>query len=226
MLRADRWMRVPRAHVVHARHLADPARGWAACSGSTRASPRSFGWGGREHFVDPDYLARLAEPAAGGARGAAPAGLDGVPRLGPRRRVPGPVAVDLRRLDEPAPGLRRASRCSCRRPRCGCSRAGRRATSTPTWTSTASRPRSLDDMPLAERPATLDRAALDYCLADAFHPGCEVTWPIRHASMYMAPFRIRHRAIGDPEPSPGKALTPDRRAGRRRTAVRAGPRRA
>ena len=54
----------------------------------------------------------------------------------------------------------------------------------------------------------LDRAALIHCLADAFHPGCEVTWPIRHVSMFMAPFRIRHRASTDPETWPGTQLTP------------------
>lgn len=53
-------------------------------------------------------------------------------------------------------------------------------------------PRSIDEVPLALQPAMLDRAALDFCLADAFHPGCEVTWPIRHVSIYSSPFRIRH----------------------------------
>ena len=54
----------------------------------------------------------------------------------------------------------------------------------------------------------LDRAALTFCLADAFHPGCEMTWPVRHASMYSAPFRIRHRRPDDLEPSFGPTLTP------------------
>lgn len=74
---------------------------------------------------------------------------------------------------------------------------------------------TLDEVPLAEQPTMLDRAALDFCLADAFHPGCEMTWPIRHATMYMAPFRIRHRRedervypIGDTL-SPAEALAAD-----------------
>lgn len=50
---------------------------------------------------------------------------------------------------------------------------------------------SLDKLPLALQPAALDRAAMEFCLADAFHPGCEMTWPMRHASMYRAPYRIR-----------------------------------
>ena len=28
--------------------------------------------------------------------------------------------------------------------------------------------------------------------ADAFHPGCEMAWPMRHHTLYMAPFRIAH----------------------------------
>lgn len=55
----------------------------------------------------------------------------------------------------------------------------------------------------------IDRAALDYCLADAFHPGCEVTWPIRHLTMYSAPFRIRRRDASAPEPDYGDTLTPE-----------------
>jgi hypothetical protein len=74
-------------------------------------------------------------------------------------------------------------------------------------------PESLDDVPLAEQPATLDRAALKYCLADAFHPGCELTWPIRHLSMYAAPFRLLHRPADQPEPDYGDVLTPDRALG-------------
>jgi hypothetical protein len=66
----------------------------------------------------------------------------------------------------------------------------------------------LDELPLASQPAMLDRAALTFCLADAFHPGCEMTWPMRHTSMYMAPFRLRHRAIGEAEPAIGSQLTP------------------
>ena len=57
---------------------------------------------------------------------------------------------------------------------------------------------ALEAVPLAAQPAMLDRAALDFCLADAFHPGCELTWPMRHLSLYSAPYRIRHAA-----PSPG-----------------------
>jgi hypothetical protein len=66
---------------------------------------------------------------------------------------------------------------------------------------------AIDEVPLAEQPAMLDRAALEFCLADAFHPGCEMTWPVRHATMYSAPYRWRHRAKTNPEPNYGSTLT-------------------
>lgn len=71
----------------------------------------------------------------------------------------------------------------------------------------------IDDVPLADQPATLDRAALDFCLADAFHPGCEMTWPMRHLSLYYKPFRIRARAPGVPETNYGPTLDQARALG-------------
>lgn len=44
----------------------------------------------------------------------------------------------------------------------------------------------LEDAPLAEQPGLLDRAALDFCLGGPFHPGCEMTWPMRHLTLYSA----------------------------------------
>ncbi len=76
------------------------------------------------------------------------------------------------------------------------------------WDPHAQGPAHLDDVPLAEQPAMLDRAALDFCLADAFHPGCEVTWPMRHASIYSAPGRIAHAPANTPQPDYGDQLTP------------------
>ena len=68
-------------------------------------------------------------------------------------------------------------------------------------------PGTLDAVPLAKRPAMLDRAALSFCLADAFHPGCEMTWVMRQGTLYMSPFRIRHRAPNTSEPNYGSQLT-------------------
>ncbi|MBN8938895.1 MAG: CTQ-dependent glycine oxidase GoxA [Rhizobiales bacterium] len=47
--------------------------------------------------------------------------------------------------------------------------------------------RQIDDMPLSLRPEALTRAALDACSGGAFHPGVEITWPIRHAALYRSP---------------------------------------
>jgi len=82
-------------------------------------------------------------------------------------------------------------------------------------------PRRIDEVALPQQPAMLDRAALEFCLADAFHPGCEVTWPIRHRSMYLEPpsvpgtgqaglqtsFRIRPADEGSTMPDYGPTLT-------------------
>jgi hypothetical protein len=55
-----------------------------------------------------------------------------------------------------------------------------------------SKPKTIDEYPIAEQPDMLTKAAMDFCLADAFHPGCEMTWPMRNSGMYMAPFRLKH----------------------------------
>jgi L-lysine epsilon oxidase-like protein len=55
-------------------------------------------------------------------------------------------------------------------------------------------PRHIEDVPLDEQPEMLDRASLEFCLADAFHPGCKMTWPMRTAGLYMAPFRRKPSA--------------------------------
>ncbi|WP_299143057.1 LodA/GoxA family CTQ-dependent oxidase [uncultured Tateyamaria sp.] len=61
------------------------------------------------------------------------------------------------------------------------------------WDPNHQPPQHLSDIRVQDQPAMLDQAALHFCLADAFHPGCELTWPMRHASLYSSPFRIRHR---------------------------------
>lgn len=64
------------------------------------------------------------------------------------------------------------------------------------WDPTVLPPADLASTPLPFQPTMLDEAAMDNCLADAFHPGCELTWPMRHASMFRAPFRIREASGG------------------------------
>jgi L-Lysine epsilon oxidase N-terminal/L-lysine epsilon oxidase C-terminal domain len=65
---------------------------------------------------------------------------------------------------------------------------------------------SVDRLPLGKRPGSLDRAALDACLGDAFVPGCEITWPMRHGIMWRAPYRLKVRRGA--EPPNGSQLTP------------------
>ncbi len=67
---------------------------------------------------------------------------------------------------------------------------------------------SLADAALAEQPHMLDEASLAYCLADAFHPGCELTWPMRIQHLYSKAFRIKRRPAGSPAPDFGDVLTP------------------
>jgi hypothetical protein len=70
-------------------------------------------------------------------------------------------------------------------------------------------PSDIDQVPLAQQGDVLTKAALDFCLADAFHPGCEMTWPVRAATMYMAPFRFAHVIDGWIAPQLGEVLTGD-----------------
>jgi hypothetical protein len=69
--------------------------------------------------------------------------------------------------------------------------------------------RSLDALDVADQPDMLDRASMEFCLADAFHPGGEMTWPMRIATLYMGPFRIKHNLENWIEPSFSPELTAD-----------------
>ena len=68
-------------------------------------------------------------------------------------------------------------------------------------------PSNIDEIPTEKQPDMLDKAPLHFCLADAFHPGCELTWPMRHISIYDKPYRIKRRAAGVPEADYGDELT-------------------
>ncbi len=70
-------------------------------------------------------------------------------------------------------------------------------------------PSNIDQVALVDQGDVLTKAALEFCLADAFHPGCEMTWPVRAATMYMAPFRFQHAPAGRIEPNMGEILTSD-----------------
>jgi hypothetical protein len=75
-------------------------------------------------------------------------------------------------------------------------------------------PRSLAEIPLEEQPAALDRTPLENCLGGPFHPGIELTWPMRVPSMWQEPdplpFRLNILPPGtDPEDDCGTFLTPE-----------------
>ncbi|WP_392435889.1 LodA/GoxA family CTQ-dependent oxidase (plasmid) [Yersinia sp. HM-2024] len=67
----------------------------------------------------------------------------------------------------------------------------------------------LEESPIAEQPARLDAGPLSYCCADAFHPGCELTWTMRHASLYSEVARIKLREPHLPREDYGDILTPE-----------------
>lgn len=70
-------------------------------------------------------------------------------------------------------------------------------------------PQTIEEAPVAEQPDLLTRAAMEFCLADAFHPGCEMTWPMRQKGMYRSAFRLKHRRKDNPEVGYGAQLGDD-----------------
>jgi hypothetical protein len=70
----------------------------------------------------------------------------------------------------------------------------------------APRPTCLDDYPPADRPGVLDRAALTFCSGGPFHPGCEMTWPMRQPCLYRGQFRLRCHGLDFEYPDYGDFL--------------------
>lgn len=79
----------------------------------------------------------------------------------------------------------------------------------------------VEKVPLALLPSALDRGALEPCLATAFHPGCEVTWPVRRQSLWRGLWRLRQRT--SPEPDYGDTLTPQMALGEDGPLAASGP---
>ncbi len=78
-------------------------------------------------------------------------------------------------------------------------------------------PPDLESLPLSAQPAALDRTPLEGCLGGPFHPGIEMTWPMRVPRMWRPPaeagglpFRL-HILPPDVAPSDdfGPVLTPE-----------------
>lgn len=182
-----------------------------------------FGWGGPADFLSPAWMRRLGTP---------PRVEHGVPFdefaalrrqvfNSFRRAADGDHAVDDLSSGDPRPWPwiygDAVDVPYTTSPRQNTALTDRQLTALHLWAEgnftndydpAAAPPRSLAAVALAEQPATLTEASLSFCLADAFHPGCEVTWPIRHWTMFMAPYRIRHRNPAAPEPDYGEVLTP------------------
>jgi hypothetical protein len=78
-------------------------------------------------------------------------------------------------------------------------------------------PIRLEDLPLAEQPRALDRTPLEDCLGGPFHPGIELTWPMRRPSMWRVPknangllYRLNILPPGEsPKDDYGAVLTPE-----------------
>jgi hypothetical protein len=77
--------------------------------------------------------------------------------------------------------------------------------------------RRLDELDLREQPSALDRAPLEDCLGGPFHPGIELTWPMRVPRMWRPPesadgllFRLNILAAGEAARDDfGPVLTPE-----------------
>jgi len=71
------------------------------------------------------------------------------------------------------------------------------------------KPKPLDSYPVDEQPHVLTRGALEACLGGPFHPGIEVTWPMRQQRLYAAPYRLRYDGSEIGKLDFGPLLTPD-----------------
>ena len=77
-------------------------------------------------------------------------------------------------------------------------------------------PAKLEDLPLSEQPLALDQTPLQDCLGGPFHPGIELTWPMRVPRMWHPPeevggllYRLRILPAGEtPQDDFGAVLTP------------------
>jgi hypothetical protein len=76
----------------------------------------------------------------------------------------------------------------------------------PDYKPDAPQPKCLDAYPTTDHPDILDRAALTFCSGGPFHPGCEMTWPMRQPCMYRGQFRLRCHGQGFEYPDYGDFL--------------------
>lgn len=69
---------------------------------------------------------------------------------------------------------------------------------------------NLEEVPLQEQPFMLTKTNLDDCLGGPFHPGIELTWPMRVPMMWKEPFRLNIMGENEePQDSFGPLLSSD-----------------
>ena len=163
-----------------------------------------YGWDSPEQFLSPEYLARLADPS--------PANAAFRQALFARFRNPDYATLESG-VDLLPPLYGDAITLPPVSPRSYLAVQPFQYAALQRWAAgdfvpgvAGPIPSQVEDLPIEMQPAALDRAALEACLGDAFHPGCEATWPMRVASMYASPFRLLHRQGS--EPDYGDVLTP------------------
>lgn len=60
------------------------------------------------------------------------------------------------------------------------------------------KPKAFDKMSAAEQLNSLNQAPFEECLGGPFHPGIEITWPMRVKSMWAEPYRLKTVQEGEP----------------------------
>ena len=69
------------------------------------------------------------------------------------------------------------------------------------WSGAAA-PKTVEEYPLAEQPWALDYSALENTIGGPFHPGCEMTWPMRQPILYESALRLKLRRRPEPDYGP------------------------
>lgn len=78
------------------------------------------------------------------------------------------------------------------------------------WPGAPPGPAVFDQLSAEEQVAQLERAGLHECLGGPFHPGIELTWPMRRRSMWASPYRLKLRPEGEiAKQDFGESLRPD-----------------
>jgi len=158
----------------------------------------AFGWGGQFDYTTPEWIARLGDPSS-----AYYEMRRTISNNFRRDTVPGAQAAQLwpwiygDAMSIPASGSVRQN----------ATLSDLQLSFLDQWVEgdfdadydpDATAPTAIEQLPVEQQPDMLTRAAMEFCLADAFHPGCEMTWPMRTAKMYMAPFRLKHSRATEP----------------------------